>query len=476
MHEPIAGPPRVTVVDTHGNVVAEPGRVVSVRVSGGTAALRGTTSLEAASGSATFSGVALDRAGTFRLVATSAGLPSAESAPFDARAVWTSAGLPGGEIGALTYDPNDPARVFASSYTGDVFRSGDGGASWSRAIVAAEPTFGVAPAVAVKPGDSSILYVSVANGVRRSTDGGVTFPDFFGGLPEYVMALRFAQGALFATTSDGVFRSDDDGSNWARAGTGTSGWTSTLLVDPVNPATMYVGTGSGLSKTTDGGATWAPSSVGLTGGVSVIAADPGNPAHLHAISGNALFLSLDGGVTWGPGGSSPPYGSVMTLAIDAAATGRSVYAGTYGSGIVRAAVGTTTWSSASASVTDFRDRVVQSLAAHPSDPLVIQAGTRGGVLRTTDGGTTWTPSRTGIDAHGVPSLAKVASAPTTLYAVTYAGLARTTDDGATWSMMGLGASGLGVLLDPADPRYVYSWGSPYGISRSAGRRGDGDLL
>jgi photosystem II stability/assembly factor-like uncharacterized protein len=84
---------------------------------------------------------------------------------------------------------------------------------------------------------------------------------------------------------------------------------SALVIDPLNPATLYVGARiAGVFKSTDGGASWTSANSGLPAsqGVSIgpLVIDPLNPATLYAGTSNAgVFKSADGGATWQPTGS-----------------------------------------------------------------------------------------------------------------------------------------------------------------------------
>jgi hypothetical protein len=54
--------------------------------------------------------------------------PAPISAGFNA---WTSIGPEGGWIYALAVDPNTPTTLYAGTYGGGMFKSTDGGATWS---------------------------------------------------------------------------------------------------------------------------------------------------------------------------------------------------------------------------------------------------------------------------------------------------------------------------------------------------------
>jgi photosystem II stability/assembly factor-like uncharacterized protein len=128
-------------------------------------------------------------------------------------------------------DPSDASRLLASSRarrtstfpTSCVFRSTDAGASWtfSAGSCAPDDGFGVNPmALAFAPSDPRIVYAVSRVGLLRSEDGGATFAVRNGANPGFV----------------------------AR-------WTGTLWVSPLDPSFLIVGGGS-LARSTDGGATF----------------------------------------------------------------------------------------------------------------------------------------------------------------------------------------------------------------------------
>ena len=88
-----------------------------------------------------------------------------------------------------------------------------------------------------------------------------------------------------------------------------------VLVDPITPATIYVGTvGSGVFKSTDSGATWAPGRshrpIATRTIRSIVAGPPGTTLYAGADNAvdatNGVFQSIDGGTTWTPLCASSP--------------------------------------------------------------------------------------------------------------------------------------------------------------------------
>ena len=84
----------------------------------------------------------------------------------------------------VTFDPSDASRLYVTSMAGGVFRSTNGGASFTR--ISALPTDGNVdgPRVFAISADGNALYYGTnGNLFFRSTDGGASFNTLRGGLP-----------------------------------------------------------------------------------------------------------------------------------------------------------------------------------------------------------------------------------------------------------------------------------------------------
>ena len=72
-----------------------------------------------------------------------------------------------------------------------------------------------------------------------------------------------------------------------------------LLVDQINPATVYAGTNSGFYKSTNGGANWSHSSDVALAFTRALLIDPAAPSTLYAgTDGKGIYKSTDGGDSW----------------------------------------------------------------------------------------------------------------------------------------------------------------------------------
>ena len=130
----------------------------------------------------------------------------------DLRAAWTCAGP--GNIGSRVTDlavhPSDPDHVYAAMASGGVFRSLDGGASWT-------PLFdeqAVLPvgAIALDPEDPQILYVGTGE----------------------------ANAGSFSFYGMGVFKSTDAGESRTSLGLEATRYIGRIAVDPRDGRTIFV--------------------------------------------------------------------------------------------------------------------------------------------------------------------------------------------------------------------------------------------
>ena len=93
--------------------------------------------------------------------------------------VWTSLGPDGGSISALVIDPQNTGTVYAATGNG-VFKTTDGGTSWSQASAGLPGPFVVT--LVIDPQNTSTLY-AWTNSVFKSTDGGTSWNPARSGLP-----------------------------------------------------------------------------------------------------------------------------------------------------------------------------------------------------------------------------------------------------------------------------------------------------
>ncbi len=196
----------------------------------------------------------------------------------DGGTTWTplTDGLPNLASGALAFDPTDPNVIYYgtgelhycgwSCFTGDgLYKSTDAGATWTKIATRSEVGDNI-DQIWIRPDDPNVIFVASNRGLARSTDGGATWSWVITDNDVTSLAVRSDDyDHMFAGVySEGVYESTDGGTTWSVVtDLPTSGIRRIeMAISPSNPDIMYVsfantvGGLEGLYKTTDGGATW----------------------------------------------------------------------------------------------------------------------------------------------------------------------------------------------------------------------------
>jgi photosystem II stability/assembly factor-like uncharacterized protein len=388
---------------------------------------------------------------------------------------WSLLGPDGGTVRALAVDPATPRAIYAGTQGEGVFKSLDGGDTWSRSGsgLPKSEVNGV-NAFAFDARRHTILYAAVSSyGVYKSTDGGASWLPVrrgMGGSP-IVVALAadpHAAGVVYAGTDRGVYKTTDGGGHWRLASSGLTALTVTsLAIDPKRPAVLYAATSSGVFKSANGGTTWKPSSQGLPEGAPVqsLAVDPRRSATLYAGGFGRVYKSVDGGASWTPAGSELTSQSTLSaLAIDPADP-RTLFASSFAAGIYRSDDAGVSWFPVDTGLTNTQ---VWTLAVDPRGSAlfagtgdggrIAEGGGPGGVFTTADG-RTWQRTVRGLVASAVRTVAAAAGDPLILWAATDSlGLFRGSNGGRAWSRIpisGLDGELRDIAVDPASPGTVY---------------------
>lgn len=215
-------------------------------------------------------------------------------------------------VNQFVFHPADPDMVYAATTVG-AFRTKDGGRYWEERMRGMKEVHYVVT-LAMDPTNADVMYAGTTGGVYKTTDGTAHWELVNNGLIpkeklDAAMALGVNSlvtnpkipGTVYAGTTKGLFKTSDAGASWARLEKGlTDTYISAILIDPSTPNTVYAGTRKGVHKTTDGGQSWAEANIGLTTlNIRAMALSPIAPHPLYAgTNGSGLFLSQDGAQTW----------------------------------------------------------------------------------------------------------------------------------------------------------------------------------
>ncbi|WP_299244636.1 glycosyl hydrolase [uncultured Aquimarina sp.] len=250
----------------------------------------------------------------------------------------------GGRSAAVTGVPGKPNLFYFGATGGGVWKTTDGGRSWSNI---SDGFFGGSVgSISVSKSDPNVIYVgggektlrgnvSSGYGVWKSVDAGKTWIQ--SGLPKSRHIPRIAihptnpdivyagvLGNIYKPTQDrGVYKSIDGGKTWNKVlFANQDAGAVDLTLDPNNPRILYASTwnarrtpyslssggdGSALWKSTDSGKTWKEISKNKgfakdTLGIMGVTVSPVNSERVWAIVENkekgGVYRSDDGGETW----------------------------------------------------------------------------------------------------------------------------------------------------------------------------------
>ncbi|MDB5092449.1 MAG: BNR/Asp-box repeat protein [Candidatus Eremiobacteraeota bacterium] len=217
--------------------------------------------------------------------------PAPDTAGLKFRAIGPAAS--GGRVTAVAGSDADPALYYVGGAGGGVFKSTDGGVSFTSTWEG--PPFGAIGALAVAPSAPNVVWAGTGEANPRND----------------------------ASFGDGVWVSRDGAKHWTHAGLTDTSQIAKILVDPRDPRRAIVAAlgdpwkdspARGVYRTVDGGKTWAHTLyVGPASGAADLAWNPHNPRLVFAsiwqfrrqpwiaTSGgpaDGLYRSRDGGVTW----------------------------------------------------------------------------------------------------------------------------------------------------------------------------------
>ncbi|HEX6898408.1 MAG TPA: glycosyl hydrolase [Thermoanaerobaculia bacterium] len=278
-----------------------------------------------------------------------------------------------------------------------------------------------------------------------------------------------------------------------------------------DPLTIYVGSASGgVWKTIDGGVAWKPVFDDHTQSIGAIAIDPRNPKNVWVGTGESwtrnstsvgdgLYKSTDGGDTWQRVGleNSERIAGVLVHpgngdTVWACATGH-LWDSHEERGVYKTTDGGKTWKR---TLYVDADTGCSDLAIDPQDPSILYAGMwqfrrspwsfhsggkGSGLFKSTDGGETWRPLKSGLPAgdKGRVAVAVAPSRPSVVYALVEAektALYRSDDVGESWREMNSSFNIQArpfyfshLAVDPADFNRVYKPGLSLTFSADGGK-------
>lgn len=422
-----------------------------------------------------------------------------------------------GRVSTVAVHPGDPAVVYIGGAQGGVWRTGDGGLTWS-ALTDNECSLAMG-SIAIDPVDPRILYAGTGElhfsgdsyygcGVLRSTDEGASwtrlgetaFASSTGGarisrlIIDPATAGSTSTTTIYAASSNGLWISHNSGLSWMKT---LDGVISDLQLDGASSRTLYAAVGlpstaetSGIFRSDNYGNTWTkltafpPTDVGrialgaspVVGGTVYAAVQNGfnNGTNDGRLLG--IWRTTDGGASWtqrtatqADCGTQCWYD--LVIAVDPVDPDRVWFGGVP---LFRSTDGAQTFQNV------LRNAHVDqhAITFDPTDPGTVYIGNDGGVYRSRDGATSWQSLNAGLSI--TQFYAGISLHPTDTTVV----LGGTQDNGTLeargdeiWFSV-LGADGGFTAIDYENPTYAWAetqWTSGSGFAGPRIRIGSGSF-
>jgi photosystem II stability/assembly factor-like uncharacterized protein len=348
---------------------------------------------------------------------------------------WTPQPLPPGVV-AESVDFIGNLQGWVSGAAGTIAHSSDGGQSWSVQLAA-----GGGALHAVGMGDLwNGLAVGAQGSIWRTTDG-TNWTLVAGGSSLPVpwiqdLAAADAQHAWAAGVSNGVLYTDDGGESWNVGPTGAS--TYYYGLDFFDSMSGYAcgqqqAYFPSLAATHDGGKNWTVNNYVMLVDFHDVAAIDAQTAI--ACGDTWVMRTTNGGQSWGMY-APQPYGTYFGADF-AGQVGCIV-----GSQVYRSIDGGQSWSHVMTPAQKLRG------VSFANATIGWAVGDAGAVLKTTDGGQTWTAQNAGAGANALQAVSAV-DAQTVWIAGDGGFIARSSNGGQSWQVHALPGTTSGTLLGAA---------------------------
>lgn len=388
---------------------------------------------------------------------------------------WRRTNLPDHRVSIVRVSPANPLSVLVTTPSG-IFSSADGGLSWKA------PTASPAGSVTLLEADAAGRWYAATDafGVFRSDDDGRSWKPARSGLPAGSVGLFPEVWGLAVAPQDGtvfvafgrfgfagtpaVFRSTDHGETWQPAGAALTQPAGPVAVDSTDSRTVYAADSGGrLFRSTNSGTSWAPV---LEGPAALIRG--GSAARevftvVVSAANVSLLRSIDAGASW----QSTRIGNNVPSDLTSTHQGALVADGIEGVAMYDVATGALKSSALAASL---HSGITVTTAGS-----VITSAVGDGLFRSTDGGTNWTRYEGTLApafqlASPVVLAGRHIGTPVFAGASAPLGLSLSDDDGSSWRPANIGmahgdqtAPVISVAFSPSAPCTAYAGGEAAGV-------------
>ncbi len=400
---------------------------------------------------------------------------------------WIRIGPDAGMVTALAAHPSDPEIALAGTDDAGIFRSQDGGGSWSsvglRGLGITVIRFSESDPTRVYAGLTRWSQNQIPGGVFSSDDAGLSWTAARGELEDdacppgsdcflYLEINDLAvdpsnSSIVWAATDHGLFKTTNAGNSWSRVARIGDDRVISVMVTSGDPHVILVSwPKNGVVKSSDGGVVWRPASYGLQ--------YLDNQGRLLLYSPYEMVEApWSAGIVFGRVGAEflfrfdttvgiwsrvealdvlPPRGAYqgpwLSCLVPGPLGSQDLWLGTVWSGVVRSSDGGLSWTYADSIGIDCEDMhwevpipgthsfleiPVMAVLAGSGDRIVAGTTSRS-LVRSLDGGSTWHPSSGGLsNSYPLSLLIDETDVEHMIVGTSGHGLFLTADGGETWT-------------------------------------------
>src|SRR5262245_11242261 len=236
---------------------------------------------------------------------------------------WLGPGNIGGRITTILVHPNDPNRIWIANPGGGIWKTLNGGETWSPVEDFLSNL--VVSALAMNPANPNVIYAGTGGGaggsllrgagIFKSSDGGATWtqlaataaPDWSRGVEKIALSpdggtIVAATKSFYSNVASALWRSTDGGATWTET-LGAPGVEAAYVeFHPTQPSLAIASTKAGEALySTDGGATWKLADGIPSEGLLTLAYARSTPTIVYGgldRGGGEIYKSTDGGKTY----------------------------------------------------------------------------------------------------------------------------------------------------------------------------------
>lgn len=399
---------------------------------------------------------------------------------------WTTSGPEGGSIYSIAIHPQNPNIAFIATIENGIYKSSNSGEHWIHIAPNAFPE-PIMRMVAIHPFGPDTMYATTTRGMYRSNDAGESWellpnPDgLYMEYPSLVINPAFPN-MIFSAGWFHAWKSTDGGQSWNMMLVPGPDprfiSVSDIAIDPMRPNVMYLAGPSdtfrrALFKSEDFGETWfdCMNNIDTTGSGWKVVIDPVNSDIIYFVrlfrleNTRCLWKSINGGSSWvdiTP--DSLHYPEIRDLLI-LPNDHNILLACTSDDGVLKSTDGGQTWSPSNYGL---RLRNVSTIEIDTVNNIIFLGTYQDGMYRSTDEGANWQPISANLFMAGYSMLSFQADLPEHMIVTSGNGPFVSSDGGGSWQHISFeppcDCRALGILFDELEPLTAYFSLSPFRTS------------